>query len=521
MPEGRHPTQPNIVMICTDQLRFDALGCTGNAVARTPNIDAIARGGVSFLNHLTPCQICAPSRGSLFSGLYPRHHGLVRNGLALDPAVELLSHVMMDSGVRTHGVGKFHFQPILASAAYGMPESNAFWSLPASADWRGPFFGFETVDLVIGESFTTVRGGHYGQWLKDHHPGVAELYLPENSLDDTPDEMDEVWRSAVPAELHYNSWIADRSIDFIERCRDEEPFFLFTSFPDPHHPFSPPAPYCDVFDPADMPKPYTVEGELERMPDYIGNETWVEGLAGPITYREFLDSGAYAIEQGTWQRTDGFAEASLRKIIAYTHAMIHMIDDCVGNIVSALQRNGLEDNTVVIFTSDHGELLGDHGLIRKGPMPYRQLLHVPFLLAGPGVPAGRTIDALTSHLDVKDTLLDLMGLAGSKSDGHSLVPLLAGKTDRVRDHAFAEYHPRSVANQYNQSIVTNEARLTLYPRAKNAGWGEYFDRTGDPREHDNLFLDQHRQDEIARLSKVMSNAFPPRPDIPGRVLGFY
>lgn len=214
MPSPR----PNLVLICTDQLRHDALGCTGNRVARAPNIDRIALEGVSFCNHVTPCQICAPSRASLFSGLYLRHHGLIRNGLALDPSLELLSHAVMDAGVRTHGVGKFHFQPILAPRSYGMPESNAFWTLPESEGWGGPFHGFQTVDFVIGESFTSVRGGHYARWLERNHPGVAPLYLPENSLDAAPDEMEEVWRSAVPAELHYNRWIVDQSVAFLDRA---------------------------------------------------------------------------------------------------------------------------------------------------------------------------------------------------------------------------------------------------------------------------------------------------------------
>ena len=262
----------------------EQLGCTGNRVARTPNIDRIALEGVSFCNHVTPCQICAPSRASLFSGLYPRHHGFIRNGLALDPSLESLSHAVMDAAVRTHGVGKFHLQPILAPRSYGMPESSAFWTLPESEDWGGPFHGFQTVDFVIGESFTSVRGGHYARWLERKHPGVAPLYLPENSLDAAPDEMEEVWRSAVPAELHYNRWIVDQSVAFLDRAAGDDPFFLYVSFPDPHHPFSPPAPYCDRFDPRDMPLPRTVSGELDRMPDYIRDQTWVDGPQGPINY---------------------------------------------------------------------------------------------------------------------------------------------------------------------------------------------------------------------------------------------
>ncbi len=518
IPEAK---RPNVVLICTDQLRFDALGCTGNRIARTPNIDRIAERGISLNNHLTPCQICAPSRASLFSGLYPRHHGLVRNGLSLDPSLELFSHVMMDNGMRTHGVGKFHFQPILAPVSYGMPESNAFWELAQSEGWRGPFFGFESVDFVIGESFASVRGGHYARWLRRNHPDVAELYLPENRLDSDPDEMDEIWRSAVPAELHYNAWIGDRSIDFINRCSTDESFSLFVSFPDPHHPFSPPAPYCDNFDPSEMPKPNHRVGELDDMPDYIGNETWLNEHDGKVSYREFLDNGKFSIEQGTWQKTDAFSEASVGKIIAYTHAMVQMIDDNVGRILDALEASGRDQDTIVIFTSDHGELLGDHGLIRKGPMPYRQLLQIPFLCCGPGIPSGETSDALTSHLDVKETLLELLGLPCDSTDGTSLASLLRGEVDQVRDHTFAEYHPRTVPNQYNQTIVGADSRLTVYPLANEDKWGEFFEHTEDPGEHQNLFSDPGKRQSIDRLKQVLAREFPPLPNVQGRVLGFY
>ena len=511
----------NVVLFCTDQLRFDALSCTGNSIVNTPNIDRIAQNGVSFTNHITPCQICAPSRASMFTGLYPRHHGLTRNGVALDPSYEHLTHVMMENGVRTYGVGKFHFQPILASAAYGMPESNAFWSLPESEDWRGPFYGFQNVDLVIGESFTSTRGGHYGRWLEREHPGVADLYLPENGLDFELDEMDEVWRSAVPAELHYNSWIAGQATDFVARTDKDNPFFLFVSFPDPHHPFSPPAPYCDMFDPAEMPEPAYIEGELDAMPSYISKETWTDGFEGDISYKDFLAEGKFAIEQGTWQKTSAFSIQSMHKIIAYTHAMVKMIDDCVGRVLSSLDARGLAENTIVIFTSDHGELLGDHGLIRKGPMPYRQLLQIPLVMSGPGIPKGQTLDALTSHLDIKETLLDLLGLQGRPTDGTSLVPLLDGSSSKVRDTAFAEYFPRSVPNQYNQTILSGDMRLTLYPKAEEHGWGELFDHSQDPGEHKNLYQDAMRRDEIAALTRDLERNLPLQADMPQRILGFY
>ena len=516
---------PNIILICTDQMRFDALGCTGNSIAKTKNIDQLAKSGMVFSNHITPCQICAPSRASLFTGRMARHHGLTHNGMALDQTQSLFTHRLKSAGYRTHGIGKFHFQPILADQEHMMPESNAFWQTPESEGWTGPFFGFDAVDFVIGESFASTRGGHYGRWLHDNHPDVVDLYLPENSLDEQADDMDEVWRSAVPPAYHYNTWIADRAVDVISSVEHQDPLFMFVSFPDPHHPFSPPADYADQFDPLDMPMPTCLDGELDRMPDYIGKQIWVEGEGTKITYKEFLASGSVSIEQGTWQRTSEFGEMSMRKIIAYTHALNMMIDEGVGRIMTALETQGMAENTVVIFTSDHGELLGDHGLIRKGPMPYRQLLRVPLVVSGaiPNALQDTDIDALTSHLDLMPTILDLAGIEDSDEglEGSSLLPLIKGDQKSLRDVAYGEYHPRTVRNQYNHSIITAHERLTLYPEAEGKGWGEYFDHRDDPGEHHNRYHDPACQNRINVLRQQLLEDLPPAPRKGNKVLGIY
>lgn len=513
--------KPNIVVICADQLRFDGLGCTGNTIAKTPNIDGIAQRGTSFTNHLTPCQICAPSRGSMFTGLYPRHHGMTRNGLILDPSKEHFTHVLMEAGYNTYGLGKFHFQPTHAPAEYGLPESVGFWSLPQSEGWTGPFYGFGKVDFVIGDSFTTARGGHYATWLNTNHPGAADLFLPENSLDDEPDEMEELWKASLPAELHYNHWMADQAVEFIEEQDEDAPFLLFMSTPDPHHPWCPPAPYCDMFDPDEMPMPRAVPGELNKMPNYVQDEIWTDGKNGETTYKDFVFAGTFPIEQGSWQNTTAFSEQSLRKIIAYNHALMNMIDDCVGKVLNALDKRGMTEDTIVIFTSDHGELMGDHGLIRKGPMPYRELLQIPLLMAGPGIPNAHQIDAMTSHLDLKDTILSFAGLTGQPTDGTSLTPLLDGSKTEVRDVAYAEYYTRAVDNQYNKSIITNDDRLTIYPLAQDQGWGEFFQASSDPGEHDNCFANETSQKRIKALSHQLEEALPGMPKATGSILGFF
>ena len=150
----------SFLVICTDQQRSDSLGCAGNAEARTPNIDGIAENGLRFTRHSTPMQICSPSRATMLTGLYPRHHRLAVNGMALPSDIPVLTQTLSRNGYRTHGVGKQHLQPILAPEEYAMPDSRAFWDMPESADWVGPFYGYQTVDLLLGESDTAHLAGH-------------------------------------------------------------------------------------------------------------------------------------------------------------------------------------------------------------------------------------------------------------------------------------------------------------------------------------------------------------------------
>lgn len=497
---------PNILFICTDQQRYDSLGCYGNQHAATPHLDRLAAEGVRFTRHNTPCPICSPSRATLFTGLYPRNHKLTVNGMALDPDIPTLPKMMARTGYRTYGIGKHHLQPILAPDRFVMPESEAFWQRSEACDWQGPYYGFQEVQFVIGEADKAARAGHYADWLKKYYPDAPYRLTAEAALDIPPDDLDEVWKSSIHPELHYNCWITRQAVNFINHVT--QPFFLFVSFPDPHHPFSPPRPYCDRFDPNDMPLPGKQPGELDKMPPYY-RDVFRPGKEGVL--KAYWESPADA-EQGFLLDTAELSETSIRRAIAHTYGMVTMIDDCVGEVLDSLDQTGLTEDTVILFTSDHGELLGDHGLLHKGPPPYRQLREIPLLIKGPGLSPGKTIDTLTSHLDVMPTLLDLAGIANEQQlDGLSLVPLLDGQPAQMRETLYGEYHPRSQKKIYNQTILTNKWRLTLYPQ--QPGWGELFDLKIDPHECNNLYADKEYISIIRNLSERLHQEFPPQPQV--------
>lgn len=511
--------RPNIIFFCADQMRYDGVDCLGNSLIRTPNIGSIGTRGTRFHRHRTPHQICSPSRATMLTGLYPRHHRLYKNGNALDRSIPTLPSVLSEQGYATHGIGKFHLQPLLAPAEYGMPDSFAFWQSEAARGWRGPFYGFQTVDVLLAESQYCLMGGHYAEWFMSRFADEASLYAPSSSLCPVPDDLPEIWKSAIAPAKHYNSWIADQAVDFISKQTTESPFFLYLSSPDPHHPFSPPAPYGDNYDPDEMPMPQVVAGELERMPDYLHGDLTDEWLASGA-FDDYQSPPAGSIEQGMMIKTDGISEASMRLAIAHTYGMIEMIDDSVGKVMSAIGDKGLGDNTICLFTSDHGELLGDHGLLRKGSPPYDQLVRLPMLMSGPGIPENYDIETPTSHIDLMATLCALAGADVPPTDGQSLLPLLNGQNDDwTRDTLFGEFYPRAHWDELNHSIFSGDWRLTLYPRRPE--WGELFDHAQDPSEHRNLFYEAEFASVRAALGERLRGEFPAVLDEKAEVLGSY
>src|SRR5699024_7735801 len=256
--------RPNILFINTDQQRFDTLGCYGNDVINTPNIDNLASEGVLFENAHCTHPLCMPSRGSMLTGRYPSAHGLWRNGMPLSREEKTIADLLNDE-YDTALFGKAHFTPHNGdlnkhpeSIHLGNVDERKCWDY-----WREfepPYYGFSEVKMTLAHSDHGIHGGHYGLWLHENHPDKKDLFYQKNSLESSNPELSS-WKSAVPIDIHPTTWITNRTIDYIKSDQRDDPFFAWVGFPDPHFPLDPPAPYCYNYDPDQVPSPTDPHGE--------------------------------------------------------------------------------------------------------------------------------------------------------------------------------------------------------------------------------------------------------------------
>jgi len=508
------PKQPNILLIITDQHRADHTGFGGNGVVRTPNLDALAARGAVFERAYVANPICMPNRASILTGRVPTLHGTRHNGIPLDPRAVTFPRLLREAGYRTATFGKCHFQNMgvgfdLFSKDDGSPRTRDARDEGLSEGWDrfedmarhardyvampDDFYGFSEVDLVVGHSDQC--GGHYVHWVADQGGELSTLQGRKNALPHDPISH-QAWRTAVPTALYPTTYVTERAVQFLDRQAGDgggDPFFAVVSYPDPHHPFTPPGDYFDMFDPADMALPATFDDAHENCAPH---------------YQRMLE------QRGGERKLPIIApfaptEAEFREMAAREFGMIALIDDGIGSILQALARLGLDDDTIVIFTSDHGDMFGDHGMMLKGAMHYEGCVRVPLVAAGasivPGVRAG-----LACSLDLARTILDLAGLAPCHGmQGASLGPMLADPAATVRDQVLIEEDQihdilRVGCPLRMRSLIAEEGRVTVYAGSE---MGELFDWREDPEERRNLFADPaaagFRADMMERLSRSM------------------
>lgn len=490
------PSKPNVLFIITDQQRADHTGFMGNEVIRTPHLDALAARGTVFENAWVANPVCMPNRSSLMTGRMPTAHGVIFNDRSLEWGAATHVRQFRNAGWRTALIGKSHLQhglsrnsvlplDLTATVDHGYPtkwdhlEHAEIFATSAddaaAPDWPDDFYGFGHVELSIDHGARIT--GHHLLWALDRGARYEDLVVPMTAESPAKRRSDKWWQVYEPPydeEFHSTNFVAEQTIAFIdEAAAANEPFYTWASFPDPHHPMTPPGQWFDRHDPSEVELSPSMGDDLAHAPDYL---------------RRF--QGTSADQQRGWVGPFGATDPDVvREATAATYGAIEFIDHSVGRILAALEANGQADNTIVVFTSDHGDMMGDHGLMTKGFMPFRGTQHVNLVIADPRRPSNRST-ALASSIDLAPTLLDLCDVPSHDGiQGRSLKATLDDPTVFVRDHVLIEDDLRKSMGEAIgiphriRTIVTDDGtKLTRY----SSGETMLFDLETDPNEMNEL-----------------------------------
>jgi arylsulfatase A-like enzyme len=477
-------TRPNILWICTDQQRYDTIASLGNGHIRTPNLDRLVSEGVAFTHAFAQNSVCTPSRASFLTGRYPRTTRTRQNGQNIPADEVLITKMLADAGYDCGLSGKLHL---------------------SACDPRY----CKTIERRIDDGYRVFHWSHhpnpdwpenaYIKWLQAKGYQWKDVYEGPKGRHAYP---------GVPSELHQTTWCFEKAIEFITEER-HGPWLMSINCFDPHHPFDPPKDFLERYDPEAVPVPKYRPGELERKPHF-----------------QKIDSGgAYG---GHGMSFAKMTPRQHREVTAAYYAMIEAIDEQVGRIVRALDESGQRENTIVIFMSDHGEMLGDHGIYLKGPYLYDCAIRVPLIVSWPGhFKAGLRSDALVELVDLVPTLLDSIGMPiPRRVQGRSFFNLCTGKAapHEHRDFVYAEDYNSLIGHRsckprpYVTMIRTRTHKISV---VHGMELGELYDLEKDRDEVENLWDNPSHQDVKYQLMKRCFDAsvFTMEP-MPERVAGW-
>ena len=494
-----------ILFITTDQMRFDALGCNGGRVARTPVLDSLARDGIRFLRAHNQSVVCMPARATMLTGQYPRTHGVWMNGVALPVDAPSIARELHASGYRTGLFGKAHFEPHVDF------RGEFYENQMCRRGEFGPHRGFDHMELATHSPLIL----HYGTWLRSEHPeDVAGFYpnlsaqLRVNNAGGGDTGAIQAHRNPVPRERYHTDWVADRTIAYLDSLDDANDWFVWMSFPDPHHPWDPP------------------ESEISRVPwrdievpaGYPGSrEACAKILAGKP--RHWLDYFT-GTRVSNMEAPPDFAPATLtsdqlREIDALTHVENELIDEACGRVLACIARRGWSDETDVIFTTDHGELQGDFGLLFKGAYHVDSLMRLPLLwrpAPNANVPAGR-VESPVGHVDLAPTFCEIAGIdAPEWLQGRPLPTTESAARAQRRERVLTEWESEFEGDSiYLRTIHRDGYTCTAYEKSSlyDGSEGELYDLALDPNQWHNLWDDPERKSLRRDLVADLYDHLPP------------
>lgn len=473
------PAQPNILLITSDQQHYSTLGVVNPAI-RTPALDRLCNEGTRFNRAYCPNPTCTPTRASIITGMYPSQHGAWSLGTKLFEDVPTVGAHLGEAGYFTSLIGKAHFQPLAS-----LPGMESIECQPTLRDlkfWRdfhGPWYGFQHVETARMHAAENHAGQHYAIWMEENGCSRWRDYFedwPPNEEKKKKIYSSRTWD--LPEELHYTRWTGERTIAQLERATSEEkPFFIWSSFHDPHPPYLVPEPWASMYDPAAMRPGRMIPGEHESNPIHFRKA--VEN--DPKYWEPFKQNEAI---HGAGCHLRDYTE--LQKDMACYYGMVSFMDQEIGRILAALEEKGLAENTLVVFSTDHGHFLGQHGLTMKCLHHYEDVLRVPFVVRWPGrVERNAVSEQIQNLVDLAPTFLHAAGL--EKPGIMTGVNQLASWTENTPQRSGTVIENHHGARCFHMRTYVNQRyKLTVY---RDGDEGELFDLVEDPDELRNRWND--------------------------------
>jgi arylsulfatase len=465
---------PNILLVMADQHRADTLGCAGHAV-QTPNLDRLAAEGVRFSR--TSCQgpLCMPARASFLTERYVRDHGVYTNWAEVAPGTHTYVQALRHAGYHTAQIGKAHLTrddvdtPAHTDDLAGRLVERGFTEVLETGDK----FSIDPPNRYIDMLRERGLRDAYAQYIRDR------AYQGEDEHGSNPTKRIPMWDatpSPLPLDAYIDAWHGDLAVSWLRAYDRDEPFFAFVGFPGPHDPWDAPQEARDRWSPEEPTMPAST-----RRPD----------LDGTGRYRALLESFLWLSD------TETMTDDAIRAMRAAYAANVSVIDDAVGRMLGVLDERGLLDDTWVIYTSDHGEMAGNHGMLSKCVL-YEPTIRVPLLIRPPGGGDARVVDDLVEHLDIPATVRAIAGApAVPHSDGRSLLGYLTGDDPSPRQLSVSE-------NWGFAAFMTDDWKLVVDEDA----WEpcQLFDLQADPTEDENRVADPACK---AILEELMSTHVEP------------
>lgn len=494
-----------ILFITADQMRHDALGANGGRIARTPVVDALAHGGIRYTRAHTQSVVCMPARSTMLTSQYPRTHGVWMNGVPLPADAPSVATVLHDAGYRTALIGKAHFEP------HFDPELRFYENRMARVHEHGPHRGFDHMALATHAPVVM----HYGRWMIEQHRDEIGGFCP--NIDGTGQVYGggggdtgavQVKHNPVPREHYHTDWVANQTIAFLDTLAPDADWFVWMSFPDPHHPWDPPqsevrrVPWRDLDVPAGFP------GSRERAETILRDKPsqWLDYYVNRRKSNFETPPSFVPAEMTTDQ---------LREIDAMIHIENELIDEAVGRVMTRIEERGWTRDTDVFFTSDHGELQGDFGLLFKGPYHVDALMRVPFLWrpAPNAALAPAVVDAPVGHLDLAPTFCAIANVAIPEwMQGRALPADAADATRQKRERVLTEWDSESdEMSVHLRTIHRDGFTCTVVEKSRtfDGTEGELYDHREDPRQWRNLWNDPARRSLRDDLVADLRDSLPP------------